>query len=105
MKEATRLDDCGVWFNGPQTKELHDAMVKELEDWDHTVIGEGASTMALSAARALSELRHLNLSRAVREQIVQRVQDAVAGDGVYATKITQSPLLIFTIITLKVTRE
>jgi hypothetical protein len=104
MNEATRLDDCAVWFDGPQTKELHDATMKELEGWDHTIISEGANTLALSAAQAISELRELNLSREMTEQIMQSVQGAVATYGDHATEITQSPLLIFTIITLKVTR-
>jgi hypothetical protein len=105
MNEATRLSNYRIAFDGPQTKQLHDAMFHEPEGWDHVVVGE-ANTHSASAINALAKLHDLNLSRNVRAQIQEYMKTMMAPYGEFVNNALQpSTLLIFTVIAINVTRK
>jgi hypothetical protein len=105
MNEATQLTNHWIAFDGPQTKELHDAMFHPPEDWDHVVVGEG-NTHSASAINALAKLPALNLSRNVKAQIQRSLKTMMAPYGETVNiPLEPASLLVFTIIAINVTRK
>jgi len=75
MKPAKRLTKIGIWFKGPHSADLFEALWIYPSEFDDVFIGTGESK-AVAAMRALAHMQGKGLS-AIYEAIEREVQTSM----------------------------